>query len=303
MSGIGKGIAASSTARILKSKGYRTTCVKIDPYLNVDAGTMNPIEHGEVFVTEDGMEADQDIGNYERFLDEDILALNYMTSGSVYLAVIERERALGYDGKCVQMVPHIPEEVIRRLNLVARKAKADFILVEIGGTAGEYENLLFLEAARMMHLKHPENVLFMLVSYLPIPDKIGEMKTKPTQHAVRALNSAGIQPDFIIARSRVPLDEPRKQKLSVFCNVHPGDIISAPDIDSIYQVPLNFEKERLGAKILKKFGIKERKKDLKDWGKMVRRAIFSKKEVTIGIVGKYFGTGKFTLSHSYLSVI
>ncbi|HBT81407.1 CTP synthase [Candidatus Giovannonibacteria bacterium RIFCSPHIGHO2_01_FULL_48_47] len=303
MSGIGKGIAASSTARILKSKGYRTTCVKIDPYLNVDAGTMNPIEHGEVFVTEDGMEADQDIGNYERFLDEDILALNYMTSGSVYLAVIERERALGYDGKCVQMVPHIPEEVIRRLNLVARKAKADFILVEIGGTAGEYENLLFLEAARMMHLKHPENVLFMLVSYLPIPDKIGEMKTKPTQHAVRALNSAGIQPDFIIARSRVPLDEPRKQKLSVFCNVHPGDIISAPDIDSIYQVPLNFEKERLGAKILKKFGIKERKKDLKDWGKMVRRAIFSKKEVTIGIVGKYFGTGKFTLSDSYLSVI
>ncbi len=303
MSGIGKGIASASTARILKSKGYRTTCVKIDPYLNVDAGTMNPIEHGEVFVTEDGMETDQDIGNYERYLDENILAANYMTSGSVYLSVIEKERALKYEGACVQMVPHIPEEVIRRLNSVARKIKADFILVEIGGTAGEYENLLFLEAARLMHLKTPQNVLFMLISYLPIPTKIGEMKTKPTQHAVRALQSAGIQPDFIIARSVVALDEPRKRKLSLFCNVHPGDIISAPDIENIYQVPLNFEREKLGAKILKKFGLQERKKNLQDWQKMVSRALFSKKEVKVGIVGKYFGTGKFTLSDSYLSVI
>ncbi|MDP3785173.1 MAG: CTP synthase [bacterium] len=303
MSGIGKGISVASLARILKSKGFRATCVKIDPYLNVDAGTMNPIEHGEVFVTEDGMETDQDIGNYERFLSENILASNYMTSGSVYLAVIEKERGLKYDGACVQIVPHIPEEVIRRLSAVARKMKADFVLVEIGGTAGEYENILFLEAARMMHLKSPENVMFILISYLPIPSKIGEMKTKPTQHAVRALNSAGIQPDFIIARSDVPLDEPRKRKLSIFCNVRPEDIISAPDIDVIYQVPLNFEKERLGGKILKKFGFKERRKDLKDWGRMVRRATGSKKEIVIGIVGKYFGTGNFTLSDSYLSVI
>ena len=139
MSGIGKGIASASTARILKSKGYKTTCVKIDPYLNVDAGTMNPIEHGEVFVTEDGMETDQDIGNYERFLDENILAENYMTSGSVYLSVIEKERALKYGGDCVQIVPHVPEEIIRRLNSAARKSKADFVLVEIGGTAGEYD--------------------------------------------------------------------------------------------------------------------------------------------------------------------
>ena len=186
MSGIGKGIASASTARILKSKGYKTTCVKIDPYLNVDAGTMNPIEHGEVFVTEDGMETDQDIGNYERFLDENILAENYMTSGSVYLSVIEKERALKYGGDCVQIVPHVPEEIIRRLNSAARKSKADFVLVEIGGTAGEYENILFLEAARMMRLKDPKNVIFMLISYFPIPTKIGEMKTKPTQHAVRA---------------------------------------------------------------------------------------------------------------------
>ncbi len=303
MSGIGKGISVASLARILKSKGFTATCVKIDPYLNVDAGTMNPIEHGEVFVTEDGMETDQDLGNYERFLDENILASNYMTSGSVYLSVIEKERSLKYDGACVQIVPHIPEEVIRRLNLVARKTRADFVLVEIGGTAGEYENILFLEAARMMHLKSPESVMFLLISYLPIPSKIGEMKTKPTQHAVRALNSAGIQPDFIIARSDVPLDEPRKRKLSIFCNVRPEDIISAPDIDIIYQVPLNFEKERLGAKILKKFGLKDKGRDLKDWGRMVRRATGSKKEVQIGIVGKYFGTGNFTLSDSYLSVI
>ena len=303
MSGIGKGIAAASTARILKSKGYKTTCVKIDPYLNVDAGTMNPTEHGEVFVTEDGMETDQDIGNYERFLDENILAANYMTSGSVYLSVIEKERALKYGGDCVQIVPHVPEEIIRRLKLAAKKSKADFVLVEIGGTAGEYENILFLEAARMMRLKDPKNVIFMLISYFPIPTKIGEMKTKPTQHAVRALNSAGIQPDFIIARAEVPLDEPRKKKLSVFCNVHPEDVISAPDIDNIYQVPLNLEKEKLGAKILKKFGMKSGGRDMKEWGKMVRKALFSKKEINIGIVGKYFGTGKFTLSDSYISVI
>jgi len=303
MSGIGKGIASASTARILKSKGYKTTCVKIDPYLNVDAGTMNPIEHGEVFVTEDGMETDQDIGNYERFLDENILAENYMTSGSVYLSVIEKERALKYGGDCVQIVPHVPEEIIRRLNSAARKSKADFVLVEIGGTAGEYENILFLEAARMMRLKDPKNVIFMLISYFPIPTKIGEMKKKPTQHAVRALNSAGIQPDFIIARAEISLDEPRKKKLSIFCNVHPEDIISAPDIDNIYQVPLNFEKEKLGAKILRKFEMKAGGRDMKEWARMVRRALFSKKEVSIGIVGKYFGTGKFTLFDSYISVI
>lgn len=303
MSGIGKGIAASSIARILKSKGFKTTCVKIDPYLNVDAGTMNPIEHGEVFVTEDGMECDQDIGNYERFLDEDIYSINYMTSGSVYRAVIENERALKYGGKCVQIVPHIPEEVIRRLSLSAKKAKADFVLVEIGGTVGEYENILFLEAARMMHLKNPKNVLFILISYLPIPKKIGEMKTKPTQHAVRALNSVGIQPDLIIARAETGIDDPRKNKLSIFCNVSPEDVISAPDIDNIYQVPINLEKEKIGAKILKKFDMPERRKDLHEWSKMLHRALFSKKEVTIGIVGKYFGTGKFTLSDAYISVI
>lgn len=303
MSGIGKGITTASCARILKSKGFSCTCVKIDPYLNVDAGTMNPIEHGEVFVTEDGMECDQDVGNYERFLGENILSYNYMTSGSVYLSVIERERALGYGGRCVETVPHIPEEVIRRLLTATKRTKADFVLVEIGGTVGEYQNLVYLEAARMMHLKNPAQVLFMLVSYLPIPKKIGEMKTKPTQYAVHSLNAAGIQPDFIVARSELPLDEPRKKKLSIFCNVRAEDIISAPDVENIYQVPINFEKDKMGSKILAKFDIRERKRDLADWSRILRRALFSKKEVKIGIVGKYFNTGKFTLSDSYISVI
>ncbi len=303
MSGIGKGVATSSIGKILQSRGYAATAIKIDPYINVDAGTMNPIEHGEVFVTEDGMECDQDIGNYERFLDTNILSDNYMTTGLVYETVIHKERNLEYGGKCVEVVPHIPEEVIRRIKKVARNTKADFILTEIGGTVGEYQNLLFLEAARMMHLQSPGSVLFVLVSYLPVPQMIGEMKTKPTQYAVRTLNSAGIQPDIIIARSRVPIDKPRKEKLSTFCNVQAEDVISAPDINIIYEVPVNFEKDKLGALILSKFKLKSKRYNLKDWQRLVKRIKNFKKSVKIGIVGKYFGTGAFTLSDSYISVI
>ncbi|MDD5295170.1 MAG: CTP synthase, partial [Patescibacteria group bacterium] len=199
MSGVGKGITCASIGRILQSKGYEVSALKIDPYINIDAGTMNPIEHGEVFVTEDGDETDQDIGNYERFLNKNIGRESYMTTGRVYSSVIARERNLEYGGRCVQVVPDIPNEVISRIKAAVRKTKAGIIIIEIGGTVGEYENLLFLEAARMMHLAEPEDVLFIMVSYLPIPSLIGEMKTKPTQHAVRALNSAGIQPDFIVA--------------------------------------------------------------------------------------------------------
>ncbi len=304
MSGIGKGIAVSSIGRILKSKGFKVTAIKIDPYVNVDAGTMNPIEHGEVFVTDDGIECDQDVGNYERFLDEDIYTDNYLTTGRVYQAVINRERNLEYDGKCVEVVPDIPNEVISRIKRAGRKTKSDFVLVEIGGTVGEYQNMLFLEAARMMKLSHPKDVLFILVSYLPIPKKIGEMKTKPTQYAVRTLNSAGIQPNIILARSEVPLDEIRKKKISVFCNVAPEDVISAPDIETIYEVPLNFEKENLGKKLLKKLSLSPRKKtDMKDWAMLVKTIKNAQKTVEIGIVGKYFKTGEFTLTDSYISVI
>lgn len=304
MSGIGKGIAVSSIGRILKSKGFKVTAIKIDPYINVDAGTMNPIEHGEVFVTDDGIECDQDVGNYERFLDEDIYTDNYLTTGRVYQAVINRERNLEYDGKCVEVVPDIPNEVISRIKRAGRKTKSEFVLIEIGGTVGEYQNMLFLEAARMMKLSHPKDVLFILVSFLPIPKKIGEMKTKPTQYAVRTLNSAGIQPNIILARSAVSLDEIRKKKISVFCNVAPQDVISAPDIETIYEVPLNFEKENLGNKLLKKLSLRPRKKiDLKDWAMLVKTIKNTQKTVEIGIVGKYFKTGEFTLTDSYISVI
>ena len=332
MSGIGKGVATASIGKILQSKGFKVTAIKIDPYINVDAGTMNPIEHGEIFVTADGIECDQDVGNYERFIDENLTTDNYITTGRVYQAVINRERNLGYGGKCVEVVPHIPEEVISRIKKVAYSqrswdgsseskirnrariskpphqkfgggGRADFVLVEIGGTVGEYQNLLFLEAARMMKLANPKDVLFILVSYLPIPEMIGEMKTKPTQTAVRLLNEAGIQPDIILGRSRVPLDELRKRKISIFCNVPKKDVISAPDIESIYEIPINFEKENLGNQILKKFGLRPRKKNLKDWGKLVKVIKTAKKPVKIGIVGKYFETGKFTLMDSYISII
>ena len=304
MSGIGKGVATASIGKILQSKGFKVTAIKIDPYVNVDAGTMNPVEHGEIFVTDDGTECDQDVGNYERFLDTNLTTDNYITTGRVYQSVINRERNLEYNGKCVEVVPHIPEEVISRINRLDRKTKADFILIEIGGTVGEYQNLLFLEAARMMKLKKPKDVLFILVSYLPVPKKIGEMKTKPTQHAVRSLNMAGIQPDIILGRSSFPLDEPRKKKIAIFCNVREEDVISAPDIDSIYEIPINFEKDNLGNLILKKFKMKPRKrKNLKDWIELVKTSKTSKFPVKIAVVGKYFETGFFTLMDSYISII
>lgn len=303
MSGVGKGVTTASIGRILQSKGYNVSAIKVDPYVNVDAGTMNPIEHGEVFVTEDGDETDQDIGNYERFLNKNIYRENYMTTGRVYQTVIQKERNLEYKGKCVQVVPHIPMEIRERIEKAVKKTDAEIMVIEIGGTVGEYENLLFLEAARYMKMENPKDVLFVMVSYLPIPDKVGEMKTKPTQHAVRNLNEAGIQPNFIVARSRRDIDEPRRKKISIFCNVAAEDVISAPDIESIYDVPLNFEKEELGNRILEKFELKPRKKDLVEWRAMVNSMKRAKKEVNIGIVGKYFTTGDFCLSDSYISVI
>ena len=303
MSGIGKGVATASIGRILQSKGFRVTAIKIDPYVNVDAGTMNPIEHGEVFVTKDGVECDQDMGNYERFLGQELTTLNYITTGRVYQAVINRERNLEYGGRCVEVVPDIPNEVIFRIKRAARQSKADFVLIEIGGTVGEYQNMLFLEAARMMKLQNPKNVLFILVSYLPIPESIGEMKTKPTQNAVKALNTAGIQPDIILGRAKLPLDEPRRRKISIFCNVQKENVISAPDVKSIYEIPLNFEKENLGNRILRKFGLRARKSNLRKWRILVNKIKTAKEPVFVGMVGKYFETGKFTLMDSYISVI
>jgi len=303
MSGVGKGVATASIGKIIQARGFKVTAIKIDPYVNVDAGTMNPTEHGEVFVLDEGTECDQDMGNYERFLNTDLPAINYMTTGSIYEAVIHRERNLGYEGKCVEVVPHIPLEVIDRIERAVKKAGADFVTIEIGGTVGEYQNVLFLEAARMLRLKKPKDVLFILVSYLPIPSKIGEMKTKPTQYAVRTLNSAGIQPDIIIARSAVPLDKKRKEKIALNCNVQERDVISSPDVETIYEVPINFEKDKLSDLILEKLEVKAKKSDLKEWNKLFETIKTVKKSVKIGIVGKYFGTGDFILSDAYLSVI
>jgi len=303
MSGVGKGVTCASIGRILASKGYNVSAIKVDPYINVDAGTMNPVEHGEVFVTEDGDETDQDIGNYERFLNKNIYRENYMTTGRVYQSVIQRERNLEYGGKCVEVVPHIPLEIRERIKRAVKKAKAEIMIVEIGGTVGEYQNLLFLEAARFMKLENPNDVLFVIVSYLPIPSKVGEMKTKPTQYAIRTLNSAGIQPDFVVARSRVNIDKPRRKKIALNCNISSEDVVSAPDIESIYDVPINFEKDKLGDRILDKFGLKAKQKDLVEWRKMLNKMKRARKEVSIGIVGKYFATGDFNLADSYISVI
>ncbi|MFH0840662.1 MAG: CTP synthase, partial [bacterium] len=292
-----------SIGRLLTAQGYNVSAIKVDPYINVDAGTMNPIEHGEVFVTEDGDETDQDIGNYERFLNKNIYRENYMTTGRVYQTVIQRERNLEYQGKCVQVIPHIPLEIRRRIQEAVKKTGAEIMIIEIGGTIGEYENLPFLEAARYLKLENPKDVLFVMVSYLPIPSKIGEMKTKPTQHAVRSLNSAGIQPDFIIARARVDIDEPRRKKLAIFCNMSREDVVSAPDIEYIYEIPLNFAKDKLGERILEKFGLEPMGNKLEEWANMVHRLKSAEQEVKIGIVGKYFSTGDFCLSDSYISVI
>lgn len=303
LSGVGKGTAVSSIGRILLAQGYRITAMKIDPYLNVDAGTMNPTEHGEVFVTSDGLETDQDLGNYERFLEIETTRANYMTLGQVYQTVIARERNLGYAGRCVEPFYHIPLEIIARIERLRKTSRAEIVLIEVGGTVGEYQNLVFLEAARILHRKLPGAVQFLLVSYLPIPSKIGEMKTKPTQHAVQMLHSAGIQPDFILGRSAHPLDQRRKEKISLLCDVDAANVISAPDVDSIYTIPLNLDRERVGQKILKGFSLTPRTRHLDSWRSAVRRADSARAEVRIGIVGKYFGTGSFTLSDSYISVI
>lgn len=304
MSGVGKGVTTSSIGTILKARGFSVTAMKIDPYINVDAGTMNPTEHGEVFVLEDGLECDQDMGNYERFLNTTLDGGNYLTTGRIYQEVIEKERNLEYKGKCVQVVPHIPLEVIRRIKKAEKKANADIVVIEIGGTVGEYENILFIEAIRMLKLQQPKDVTTVMVSYVPLPSKIGEMKTKPTQHAVRTLNSTGVHPDFIIARSDHELDAKRKEKIALFCNISKERVISAPDIESIYDVPSNFEKAHLSDYLLEQLNLKAKtKSELTAWKSLVTRSKNVKDEVRIAVVGKYFDTGDFVLSDAYISVL
>jgi len=302
MSGIGKGITASSIARILQARGLKVTAMKIDPYVNVDAGTMNPVEHGEVFVLSDGLETDQDLGNYERFLNMDLPSVNYMTTGSIYLSVIAKERALEYKGKNVEVVPDIPNAVIEQIDRAVAKANADAVVVEVGGTLGEYQNILFLEAYRILKTRNPKSSVFVLVSYLPIQNG-GELKSKPTQYAIRTANSAGIQPDFIIARAAVPIDRMRKEKIAFNCGIRPQDVISAPDVESIYEIPLNFEKDGLSDSLLEKLNLPKGSRDMKEWTTFVNKVKNAKKTVKVAIVGKYFSAGNFVLTDAYISVI
>lgn len=308
MSGVGKGIASSSIGTLLQAKGFEVNLAKVDPYLNVDAGTMNPTEHGEVFVLNSGLETDQDMGNYERFLNRDLSGTDYMTSGMIYKHVIDKERALGYHGKCVEAVPQIRDEIVRRYEHSAKINKSDISVIEIGGTVGDYQNIMFIEAARVLKIRHPDDVIFVMVSYLPIPAKIGEMKSRPTQHAVSQLASYGVYTDIIIARSERVVDARRKEKIAIACNIPAENVVSAPDIESVYDVPLNFERDKLGDIILKSLKLKQKNNaasvaGLSAWKKFAEGVKHVNKEVHIAIVGKYFTTGDFVLTDAYLSVL
>lgn len=305
VSGLGKGITAATIGLLLKSKGYKVTNIKIDMYLNVDAGTIRPQEHGEVFVTEDGMETDQDLGNYERFIGETLKKDNYITTGQVYKAVIDRERAFGYEGEDVEAIPHITDEINNRIKKAGKMNKADIVIIELGGTVGEYQNGLFFEASRLLRLKQPKDVIQVHVTYLPFLKNIGELKSKPAQQSAHLLNAMGIQADFLVARSENPIDEKRKEKLSVFCNITPEGIICNPDLDSVYKLPAYFENQKFAEKILKKFGLKVKPSapGLREWYKFVENKEKANKTIKIAVVGKYFVTGDHKLTDSYVSVI
>jgi CTP synthase len=302
VSGLGKGITTASIGKILKLHGYDVTAIKIDPYMNCDAGTLRPTEHGEVWVTEDGGEIDQDLGHYERFLDINIPKCQNITTGQVYSAVIDKERKGKYLGKTVQPIPHVTDEIKRRIRKTSDNHKFDFIIVEIGGTVGDYENVLFLEAVRQMKLEG-DRVLYVHVTYVPVLDSLGEAKTKPTQHSVKLLRGIGIQPDFIVTRTAKPLDHVRREKIALFCNVHEDDVISDSDIDNVYAVPLLFEEQFLCKKILRKLRLRKDNNELKIWKDYISNIRNLDDTINIGIVGKYFDIGSSQLSDSYISVI
>lgn len=302
ISGIGKGTTAASIALLLKSAGLKIAPIKFENYLNLDAGTINPIEHGDPFLCEDGTETDMDIGTYEKFLNEDMGKDNFVTIGQIYKTVIDRERKFEYNGEDVEAIPYITNEIISRIETLAKKKNADIVIIELGGTAGEYQNVFYYEASRIMTLKKPQDVLHIHVSYVPTPGHLGEPKTKPTQLSVRTLNELGIQPNFIITRSEKLLDERRKDRLALFCNMQKEDIISSPDVESVYEIPLVLHKQSLDKKILTKLNLPAKNPDLRDWTKFVESIKKTKKTIEISIVGKYFGTGEYQLRDSYAAL-
>ncbi len=303
ISGIGKGTTAASIAFLLKSSGFKISPMKFENYLNIDAGTINPIEHGDTFLCEDGTETDMDIGSYEKFLNEDMGKDNFVTIGQIYKTVIDRERRFEYHGEDVEAIPHITDEIIKRINHLAQKSKANILIIELGGTAGEYQNIFYYEASRIMTLKNPGDVIHIHVTYVPTPSHIGEPKTKPAQLSVRTLNSMGIQPDFIVARSEKYLDQRRKDRFALFCNMRPEDIISNPDLQSVYEIPLMLHEQALDRKILQKLHLPVKSPELDEWKKFLQKVNGKKnKEIEIAIVGKYFGTGDYQLKDSYAAL-
>lgn len=299
VSSIGKGIVAASLGRLLKSRDYSVSILKLDPYINVDPGTMSPFQHGEVFVTQDGAETDLDLGHYERFTDTSMSRLNSVTTGLIYQSVINKERRGDYNGGTVQVIPHITNEIKDRIVRVAKETNPSAVITEIGGTVGDIESLPFLEAIRQLRKEvGRRNVLYMHVTLLPWIASAGEMKTKPTQHSVKELRSIGIQPDILVCRSDRPIPVGLKQKLSEFCDVAVECVIPAPDARSIYEVPVILEREGLAEQVLDLLQMEQRQPNLQEWEIMVERMYTPKYSVEIAIVGKYV-----RLSDAYLSVV
>lgn len=298
VSSLGKGIVAASLGKLLTARGYSVKIQKFDPYINVDPGTMSPFQHGEVFVTDDGAETDLDLGHYERFTDTSLSKANNVTSGSVYLSVINKERKGDYLGATVQTIPHITNEIKNRIKEAA-KSEPDFLICEIGGTVGDIEGLPFIESIRQFRFDvGVENVIYIHVTLLPYLNTAGELKTKPSQHSVNTMRSYGVQPDFLVCRTQIPIPETEKAKLALFTNVAPESVIECCDLSTIYEVPLALEEQNLASLVLKRFSLKDKTPDLKAWAGMVDRIKNSTKTVRVGIAGKYT-----KLSDAYISVV
>ena len=307
VSGLGKGTISASLSLLLKSQGFKVSPVKIDMYINVDAGTIRPQEHGEVFVTHDGIETDEDLGHYERFLHENLTCDNYITTGQIYREVIRKERAFEYEGEDVEAIPHVTDEIEKRIRLAGKSRNADIVIVELGGTVGEYQNGIFFEATRIMKLRNPEDVIHIHVTYLPYLANIGELKSKPAQTSVHILNGMGIHPDIVVARSDNPIDKRRLERLALFCNIKPEYIFSSPNLFSVYEVPLLLHESKGGFEnvCLKLLSLKPKKHNLiGSWRNLVK-AIKKKptKTLKIAIVGKYFVSGDYKIADSYVSVV
>lgn len=288
VSSLGKGITAASLGRLLKSRGLKISLQKMDPYLNIDPGTMSPYQHGEVFVTDDGGETDLDLGHYERFTDINLSKNSSVTSGKIYWSVISKERKGDYLGGTIQVIPHITNEIKSRVYRVAKESMPDVVITEIGGTVGDIESLPFLEAIRQIKYEAgSENVLFIHVTLVPYLSKAGELKTKPTQHSVKELRSIGIQPDIIVCRTEKPLSRDLKDKIGLFCNLEGESVVQNTDADTLYEVPLMLHKEGLDKLVIKKLGLKCGEADLTEWTEIVNKEKNPKYEVTIALVGKY----------------